>query len=58
MNIEDSVQLFHETEDYSCVNLMYLNISMRLMKSMIAFEISKMNIMLIMFYAAQKCCYN
>ena len=58
MNIKDFVQLFHKTEDYSCVNLMYFNADIRLIKSMIAFKISEMNIMLITFYTAQKCCYN
>ena len=52
MNIKDFVQLFHKIKDYSYVNLMYLNINMRLMKNMIVFKILKMNIMLIMFYAA------
>ena len=52
VDIEDSVQLFHEIKDYSCINLTYLNISMRLIKSMIAFKILEMNIMLIIFYAA------
>ena len=50
MNIKNFVQLFHETENYSHVNLMYFNVDMRLMKSMITFKILKMNIMLITFY--------
>ena len=58
MNIKDFVQLFYETENYSHVNLMYLNTDIRLMKNMIIFKISEINIMLIMFYTAQKCCYN
>ena len=58
INIENSVQLFHKIKDYLHVNLMYFNIKMKLIKSMIAFKILKKNIMLIMFYTAQKCCYN
>ena len=52
MNIENFIQLFHEIKDYSCVNLIYLNVDMRLMKNIITFKISEMNIMLIMFYTA------
>ena len=58
VDIEDSVQLFHEAGGYSRVNSAYLNAGMRLMKSMIAFRIPEMDIMLITFYAAQKHCYN
>ena len=58
INIEDFVQLFHKIKNYSCVNLMYLNTDMKLMKSMITFKILKMNIILITFYTAQKHCYN
>ena len=58
MNIENFVQLFYKAEDYLYVNLIYFNVNIKLIKSMIIFKISKMNIMLITFYIMQKHCYN
>ena len=58
MNIKDFIQLFHKIKDYLHINSAYFNISIKLMKSIIAFKILKMNIMLITFYIMQKHCYN
>ena len=44
------MQLFYKTENYSCVNSVYFNINIKLIKSIIAFKILEINIMLITFY--------